>query len=289
MPALRHRFEFMLMEDEDSDEMRRDERVLALVAPWMSRDDVTIERSAIYTFHGLVAHDWRRGPVLIAGDSAHQMPPFLGQGMCSGLRDAATLAWKLDLTLRGAAPADLLDTYGPERGAHVREIVQAAIAFGEVICTVDPVAARERDLRMLADPAAATRRMPFGLPSLPAGELVLEGGGELFVQPPAAPGGKRLDDVVGQRFAVIARSEEALGEAARWWEAELGAFVATLAELGPDAGAVGSWLSARGADVTVIRPDHYVLWAGSDLEAATRRVAPLLAGAPAGMAVTEGT
>jgi 3-(3-hydroxy-phenyl)propionate hydroxylase len=277
MPALRHRFEFMLMDHEDGEAMRTSERVLELVAPWMAPEDVEIERSAIYTFHGVVARQWRRGPVLIAGDAAHQMPPFLGQGMCSGLRDAANLAWKLDLAVRRGAPPSLLDTYGTERAPHVRKIVEAAIAFGEVICTTDPVEAGERDRRLLADSTPATERMPFGLPPLDSGELVLDGGGDLFVQPRSS-GDRRLDDIVGQRFAVIARTEDALGDLRGWWESEIGAFVATLAGLAAGGPTIERWLESRSADVVVVRPDRYVLWAGTDLKEASQRLGPLLGG-----------
>jgi 3-(3-hydroxy-phenyl)propionate hydroxylase len=275
MPALRHRFEFMLMDHEDGESMREPERVLELIAPWKAPADVEIERSAIYTFHGIVARRWRRGPVLIAGDAAHQMPPFLGQGMCSGLRDAANLAGMFDRGGRRGAPAALLDTYGRERAPHVRRIVEAAIAFGEVICTIDPIAAGERDRRLLADPTPPTQRMPFSLPPLDAGELVLDGGGELFVQPRSG-GGRMLDDIVGQRFAVLASTEEALGGLREWWEAEVGAFVATLAALVNEGPTIRRWLESRSADVVVVRPDRYVLWAGTDLEKASQQIGPLI-------------
>jgi 3-(3-hydroxy-phenyl)propionate hydroxylase len=289
MPELRHRFEFMLMREEDGDSMQAPTRVLELVAPWKDPADVAIERSAIYTFHGVVARQWRRGPILIAGDAAHQMPPFLGQGMCSGLRDAANLAWKLDLVVRGNAPDGLLDTYGQERAPHVRKIVEAAIAFGEVICTTDPADARARDKRLLSDPTPATQRMPFGLPPLDSGELVLDGGGDLFVQPQSGDG-RRLDDVIGQRFAVIARNEAALGHLRAMWENDIGAFVATLDSLG-SAATIGNWLDSRSADVVIVRPDRYVLWAGTDLAAPSKRVRALLrrSGASSGSAVLSST
>jgi 2-polyprenyl-6-methoxyphenol hydroxylase-like FAD-dependent oxidoreductase len=277
MPERRHRFEFMLMAGGDPAGMLDREQVLALVAPWLDLDGVSIERSAVYTFHGLVAPQWRRGRVLLAGDAAHQMPPFLGQGMCSGIRDAANLAWKLNQVLRFGAPEKLIDSYSAERSVHVRSIVEAAVAYGRVICTVDPAEAAERDRRMLADPAPVTQRMPFALPALMSGELVLEGGGDLFVQP-RVDGGARLDDLIGSRFAVIARDQAQLGQAGRWWQEEADAFVATLGQLGEHVPAVQRWLDSHAADVVVIRPDRYVLWAGRDLGAATDRVADLLVG-----------
>lgn len=277
MPADRHRFEFRLMNGESADEMLQTGRTLELLAPWLNGEAVRIERSAVYTFHGLVAPDWRNGPVLLAGDAAHQMPPFLGQGMCSGLRDASNLAWKLQHVLRRGAPTGLLDTYTDERRDHVREIVESAVAFGRIISVVDPAEAEVRDREILGDVAPATERMAFALPTLAAGPLVLEGGGELFIQPPGVRG-QRLDDVAGPRFAVYGRSTQDIQGEAAWWTDEVGATVAALDDLGDFAAPIDKWLTARDARVVVIRPDRYVMWAGNDLGAATRAVMDLLAG-----------
>lgn len=278
MPPPRHRFEFMLRDDEDDAFALRPGTVQSLIAPWLRPEGVDVERSAVYTFHGLVAHEWRRDRLLIAGDAAHQMPPFLGQGMCSGIRDAANLAWKLDHVVSKAAPDALLDTYGLEREPHVRSIVEAAVSFGRVICTVDPVAAAERDRRILADPTDPTERVPFNLPALRRGPLVGDGGGELFLQPAGTNGGPRFDDLVGPRFLVLARSRDMLGAAGEWWSERLGAYVASLAELPLHERPLRRWLDAREADVVVVRPDRYVLGAGRDLDALTHPVADLLVG-----------
>ena len=272
MPERRHRFEFMVMPGEDEAQLR--ERVAELVAPWVSPEDFELERSTVYMFHGLVASEWRNGPVLIAGDAAHQMPPFLGQGMCSGLRDAENLAWKLDQVLGRGAPSDLLDTYQIERAQHVREIVVAAITYGRLICTTDVDEAALRDSRMLSDPRSPARRMPFVLPTLNPSRLVLEGGGQLFVQP--VVGGRRLDDVVGQRFAVFARDEESLDGTRTWWEDVVGSYVATLDDEPEFARKIKRWLDRAGADSVIVRPDRYVLWAGVDLAEASARVERVL-------------
>jgi 3-(3-hydroxy-phenyl)propionate hydroxylase len=194
MPAPRFRFEFMLLPGEDADEVQRPERVKELLASWIDPGTVTVERAAVYAFHGLVAHQWRRGNVLLAGDAAHQMPPFLGQGMCSGLRDAINLAWKLDLVLDGRATEELLDTYQREREPHVRAIVEAAVSFGRMICTLDPDEAAARDATML-DGGPQTHRAAVPVP----GELVVQG--RVGVEGVVA----RFDDVFGAGWRLITR------------------------------------------------------------------------------------
>jgi hypothetical protein len=117
-----------------------------------------LPRHTAYTFQASWCDTWRHGRLLLAGDSAHLMPPFAGQGMCSGLRDAANLAWKLDLILDGRADDGILDSYGPERAGQVRHFIEASMALGDVICLPDPVAAAERDRAMQADLAAGVRQ-----------------------------------------------------------------------------------------------------------------------------------
>jgi 3-(3-hydroxy-phenyl)propionate hydroxylase len=278
MPARRHRFEFRLMDGDDPATMLQPSRISELVTPWFPGGAFELERAAIYTFHGLVAESWRHQRILLAGDAAHQMPPFLGQGMCSGLRDAANLAWKLDLVIRGSAQDDLLNTYAEERRAHVRSVVGSAVRIGQLICTIDPDEAAERDRRMLRDTRPPAQRIAFTLPALRPGPLVRENGGDLFVQPSAED--VRLDDVIGSRFAVLARTPAPVGPGpADWWRHRMGAFVASAGQL-PAAHAKGalSWLDNHDSDVVVVRPDRYVLWAGKDLDDVTRKVADLLGG-----------
>jgi 3-(3-hydroxy-phenyl)propionate hydroxylase len=240
MPAPRFRFEFMLLPGEDE---RTLPDVHVLVAPWVDPALVEVERSAVYTFHGLIARAWRRGNVFLAGDAAHQMPPFLGQGMCSGLRDAANLAWKLDLVHRGIASDALLDTYQAEREPHVRSIVELAVEFGRVICTTDHAVAAERDAAMLADPRNDTNPLGFG-------------------ERRYAPQPGRLDDIVGPRFAIVAR-DPGIEVDPLWRD------IATVV-------VNDALLDDLGGDVAVIRPDRYVLGTASSLPELTDQVRKLL-------------
>jgi 3-(3-hydroxy-phenyl)propionate hydroxylase len=277
MPGERYRFELMLLPGEQREEMERPETVEQALKGWLPKGAARVERAAVYTFHGLVAREWRADRVLIAGDAAHQMPPFLGQGMCSGIRDAVNLAWKLDQVLAGA-PVDLLDTYGDERRPNVRAITQAVVDFGEIICTLDPAVAEERDERLLNDERPPEQRLPFAIPRLQPGPLVLDGGGGLFVQPEhPVRDGKRLDDLVGPRFLVLARTEGQLDVARDLWGWRRDVIMVALDDLDDPEGTIGRFLDKRSADVVVVRPDRYVLYAGRDAESALRAVTGLLA------------
>ncbi|MFM7536092.1 MAG: bifunctional 3-(3-hydroxy-phenyl)propionate/3-hydroxycinnamic acid hydroxylase [Acidimicrobiales bacterium] len=267
MPAPRHRVEVMLLPGDDPTAIAAPARVTELLTRWLPEGSYAVERAAVYTFHGLVGRRWRSGRVLLAGDACHQMPPFLGQGMCSGLRDAANLAWKLAAVAHGDAPDALLDTYQAERAPQVQGIVDAAVGFGRIICTTDAAVAAQRD-------ASFTERGPrtqtsAPMPALALGPLVLAGGGRPVPQAMLAAG--RLDDVVGPRWAVLHRGPIE-GAAAAFWHHRGAVFLDAA-----DEPSLVEVLDALHADVIVVRPDRYVLGAGADLIGLTDPVRPLLA------------
>ncbi len=107
LPAVgsRVRWEFMQLPGESADDLLRDDRIGALLAPFVNGADVEIERKTVYAFHARVADRWRNGRIFLAGDAAHMMPPFAGQGMNGGMKDAVNLSWKLAAVLAGNAPA----------------------------------------------------------------------------------------------------------------------------------------------------------------------------------------
>ena len=123
-----HRFSFMLDRDETAEAATNESRVWERVAAYLRPTEAELVRVANYVFRSRIAERWRSGPIMLAGDAAHEMPPFLAQGMCSGIRDSHNLAWKLDLVLRGYADAAILDTYQPEREPHVRFITEKAMS-----------------------------------------------------------------------------------------------------------------------------------------------------------------
>jgi 2-polyprenyl-6-methoxyphenol hydroxylase-like FAD-dependent oxidoreductase len=160
----RRRWEFFLLPGESPELFEDDVYAWKLLEPWdLSPANADMERAAVYRFRAMCCRQWRRGRILVAGDAAHLMPPFIGQGMCSGVRDAANAAWKLDVVLRGVASPDLLDTYTSERVAHVQHAIGMSVELGKVICIADPEAAAARDAELLA----ADGRPELALPPVP--------------------------------------------------------------------------------------------------------------------------
>lgn len=127
------RWEFQIQPDEDARQLNTEAGLWGLLAEWVTPADARLVRSAVYRFHAVVAPQMRKGNVFLAGDSAHQTPPFAGQGLNSGMRDAANLAWKMSYVVRGLATDKLLDTYTTERLPHVRSTVAHAVDMGRLI------------------------------------------------------------------------------------------------------------------------------------------------------------
>jgi 2-polyprenyl-6-methoxyphenol hydroxylase-like FAD-dependent oxidoreductase len=273
----RRRFEFMRLPAETVDELNAEPTAWRLLAPWgIEPGNSTLERHTVYTFQALWCEKWRRGRLLLAGDSAHLMPPFAGQGMCSGLRDAANLAWKLDLVLDGRADDAVLDSYGHERAEHVRHFIEASMQLGGIICLPDPVAAAERDQAMKADLTAGVQPPPRPLPRLGAG-LYREdaGGGLLSIQASVDGDTERglLDDVVGPGGLLLLADPELRAQLRHEDLAmlsDLGWQVVALAA-GPGdgqvvdtTGAYAAWLATLEAVAVLIRPDHYLYGCAAD-------------------------
>ena len=284
----RRRWEFMRMPGETAEELNNEETAWRLLAPWqLTPDNSVLERHALYTFQARWADRWRDGRLLLAGDSAHLMPPFAGQGMCSGIRDAANLAWKLDLVLRGLAGPGLLDSYEAERSAHVQHAIGMSVELGKVICVTDPGEAAGRDGFMIgldADPARILPPLPP--PTLTEGIIhrgadgePAPGAGVLTAQPTVGYRGRTglLDDVVGVGFVLACAEDpsDALdGERRAFLDAigarvlhmvpagviaETAAAPADRADVMVDAdGGYLPQLSAAGHVAALVRPDHYL-------------------------------
>jgi len=246
------RWEFMQLPHEDDAVMMAPENVAALVGRWVRDVPHTIVRAATYRFHGLVARHWQVGRVFLAGDAAHQTPPFFGQGMCHGLRDVANLAWKMAAIVREGADEAILETYQPERDPHVRGVIGAAVAAGRYICELDPDRAAARDAAIRKAAAAKVGETAADLIPPVATGCILAGSpraGERFIQPLLADG-RRLDDLTGQGWRLFVRSADVAGK-------DAGVTRVIAADL-PDCGAVTDLLDGCGADALLVRPDHYV-------------------------------
>jgi 2-polyprenyl-6-methoxyphenol hydroxylase-like FAD-dependent oxidoreductase len=205
------RWEFMRMPGESREDLENETMAWRLLEPWVKPDQAVIVRHKVYTFRSLIANTWRKNRLIIAGDAAHVMPPFMGQGMCAGLRDDWNLAWKLNLILTGQADDALLDTYQIERRPHASDIIDLSMYLGKVICIPDAEAAARRDKAFFEKTVQPLP--PF--PSLTGGLLDRNANGEIN-----APAGRlsphgtvrhkgqvgRFDDVVGLGFVLILRS-----------------------------------------------------------------------------------
>jgi len=272
-----HRFSFMLNPGETREEATRPGRVWDRVARYLTPADAELIRAVNYVFRSRIAGRWRQGRVLLAGDAAHEMPPFLAQGMCSGIRDSHNIAWKLDLVLTGQAHPDILDTYQQEREPHVRFITERAIELGRVQTMRDPARARERDARLLAQRRGSQAPEKLRFPPL-SGGLVVNGGG-LFPQAAvrAKSGSGLFDDVVGAGWCIVAATPGVLDlltpmQRAAW--ERIGGRVAVVSPSSPDvsvpgaledlSGTYAEWFAAHGAAAAVVRPDWYVFGTATD-------------------------
>jgi 3-(3-hydroxy-phenyl)propionate hydroxylase len=248
----RRRWEITLLEGEDTARMTAPTEAWRLLERFISPDDAELERAACYTFHSVIAERWRDARLLIAGDSAHQTPPFLGQGMCAGIRDVANLAWKLAHVVRGRASADLLDTYQTERAPHVREYIELAVKLGGLINTRAAEAAVPGGL-LRTEPARMQSLKPRLGPGLSAGADILLG---QVAPQPLLSNGKRLDDEVGYRFAALLQPDFLAGLSRPLLELLRQKDIAIVADRAPV-----QWLRENEVSGVMVRPDRYVLGA----------------------------
>ncbi|MFF3374118.1 bifunctional 3-(3-hydroxy-phenyl)propionate/3-hydroxycinnamic acid hydroxylase [Streptomyces sp. NPDC002680] len=259
----RYRWEFRLRDGQ--------EPVRELVAPWLAPSydgDFEVVRETQYTFRARVADRWRGGRVFLLGDAAHLTPPFVGQGLCSGLRDAHNLTWKLARVLQQGGDERLLDTYESERKPHARHVVRLAVAMGWAMTGgQDGAAALRRRLltaacRIPGLTEAAGRDLS---PPLTAGPLVRRRArragrlvGTHCPQPWAGTDGRRvrLDELLGDSFTVLTATDP--GPSLTALAHGLGVRALPVTDLGDD-GTLAAWLRAGRADAVLLRPDRVVL------------------------------
>ena len=266
-PKNHRRWEISLKPGEDPVQAATAERTWQLLSRWLTPADGQLWRQSSYRFHALVAERWREGRVFLAGDAAHMQPPFLGQGMCQGVRDVANLAWKLTAVLsgqvEGAAAQRLLDSYGHERKAHVRELTSRIKAVGAVVCERDVAKARARDARLLADCAGVVPDTPRQdvLPALTTGLLFASpGAGTLFPQP-RLRGGVLMDRLHGHGWRLVGDGTLPL-DAPPGMRSSMQSIDLAVEPETEDVVAV--WMRRHGVHAALLRPDHYVFGSASN-------------------------
>ena len=270
------RWELMLLPGDSLSADFPPEQLWPMLQRWLRPGEAEIWRAAAYRFHGLVANEWRRGRILLAGDAVHMTPPFMAQGMVQGLRDALNLAWKLERVLANHSSDGLLDSYQVERRPHVVATTRAAMGLGRVICERDPQRARERDARLLAEQGGtvSTRFRQDLIPGLKEGVIATGSPGAGAIQPQpdieSTDGLSRLDELTRRRFRVIAIGPLSAEEQRVLLAAlvDVDGLLVSIGQTGrADSGAIHvteiqpvlePWLSQLGRRFAVVRPDHYV-------------------------------
>jgi resorcinol 4-hydroxylase (NADPH) len=287
----RRRFEFMRLLRETPESLSDPRSVWQLLEPWgLSEANAILERHAVYSYRARWAEVWRRGRLLLAGEAAHLLPLFAAQGLGSCLRDAVTLAWKLDLVLRGRASDRLLDTYGQERIPHVRSLVQLGMSLGRMMCLTDPEEAAARDAQLLAL-VRAGQRTPLPSPPVmgPGTKLADDrNAGEMFPQSRVRrraggrPAEGLFDDLAGRGWLLLgADGDPGRGLTRRERESFLSLGGVT-AQVGPGSpfedldGRTTRFFERSGASVVLVRPDFRVFGTGKSADEAAGLVRALV-------------
>ena len=266
----RYRWEFRLRPEESTDDFRDPARLHPLISPWtrgIPVDRLRLVRVAEYIFRARLADRWRDRRVFLLGDAAHLTPPFIGQGMGAGVRDAANLAWKLAGVLDGTLPERVLDTYQAERKPHARALIRLATLVGKAMTEGGQLGNLLRRLvapRLSLVPGVSRLVLSSETPALHDCELVVRPRLRRSLAGRLCPNavledGRRFDDVAGGRFAVVtttAASPEQRAEVTRRGAVLIPARPGTQ---------LHSWLRRGHATTAIVRPDGSVLRAGRHL------------------------
>ncbi len=267
------RWEFMLMPGESREAMGSPEVCWRLIERWgFMPSNSRLIRHSVFTFSSAVAENWRAGRVLLAGDAAHLMPPFMGQGMCSGFRDALALTWKLDLVMRGDAPGGLLDTYMAERRPHVEAAIAGSVRVGQIVSLTDRDQADRRDALLRTGGGLPVWRMPgleAGILNRSSDGRIIAPAGLLSIQGQVRDGEHAglFDDIAGRGWMVIGTKVDPsafIADRQRAFLSRIGAKVVQLNPAAVGAGMVDAngeyarWFDALGVAALIVRPDFYL-------------------------------
>ncbi len=200
----RRRWEFAIHDDEDEQEILSDNYIWNFLKPWLSPKEAHLERKTIYTFQSAIASKWRKGRIFIAGDAAHLMPPFMGQGMCAGIRDVSNLAWKISLCIKNKHNEKFLDTYQTERFSNAREYIETTMRMGEFVNAIGS----DKITDNISSKPDGTKKMESIKPKLGfgLGDKTDRNRGKIFPQL-KMKNGKTLDDKFSTLPLVLLSSE----------------------------------------------------------------------------------
>jgi 3-(3-hydroxy-phenyl)propionate hydroxylase len=267
----RYRWEFRLLDGERAEDFESLDALGPLLSPWVqgvARTELDLLRVTEYTFRAQLADCWRQGRIFLLGDAAHLTPPFIGQGMGAGMRDAMNLMWKLAGVLDSSLPSGALDSYEQERKPHARSMIQLALGVGRAMTAGGDLGNLIRRIvvpQLHRLPGLSAKVVDSRTPALRASTFVRKThtpwqlAGKLCPNP-VIGGGRRLDSALGDGFAIVTSvaptpAESALTE-------QRGAtvhFAAPGSEL-------AQWLRRGRASVAVVRPDRTVMCAGRALD-----------------------
>jgi 3-(3-hydroxy-phenyl)propionate hydroxylase/flavoprotein hydroxylase len=262
----------MALPGETKEELNKEEVAWKLLEAWdISPDNAVLERHAVYTFKAMWVDEWRKGKLMLAGDAAHLTPPFMGQGMCSGIRDAQNLSWKLDLVLSGKADDSLLDTYTMERKPHNQAVVEAALYLGKMICVTDLASAKARDEAFLTGSVTEFPEFPFLTDGILYQQKSSTYTGKLSFQGEVNYQGKTglFDDVVGNGWMIISPVEDSSKILSVEQIAFLDRIGAKMIELSSVKkandhtvididGKYQKYFNRTGLEAVIVRPDYYL-------------------------------
>jgi 3-(3-hydroxy-phenyl)propionate hydroxylase len=266
----RYRWEFRLRTDESAADYQSLTALRPLIEQWTAGvpdHELDVLRVTEYTFRAQIADRWRRGNAFLLGDAAHLTPPFVGQGLGAGLRDAMNLAWKLAGVLADTLPLGVLDTYEQERRPHARHMISLALNVGRAMTAggeIGSLARRAVVPRLPRVPGIGAKLLDSQTPRLHRSPLVrrkIRGLAGRLCPNPVVAGGHRLDSALGVGFAVVSATPLSAADAA------LAVRAGAVVHVAEPRGEVAEWLRRGRATAAVVRPDRTVMCAGRDAAA----------------------
>jgi 3-(3-hydroxy-phenyl)propionate hydroxylase len=270
----RYRWEFRLLDGETAADYQTIDHIKPLIKPWLGdtpAEQLRLVRVTAYTFRAQVASRWRDRNVFVLGDAAHLTPPFVGQGMAAGLRDALNLTWKVAGVLGKTLPESVLDTYEQERKAHAAAMILMAVSMGAAMTGGGRLGDLARHvvfprLQSLRLPGTRTSAADGVAPGLHKSAMVIKSRtpGQLagtLCPNPVLHDGVRFDQVVGNRFALVTSSPLSAAQ-----QQELSSRGAAVVSVAPES-ELGRWLKQGRAAAAIVRPDAAVMQAGRNVQA----------------------